>query len=83
MPVLKSKQTQEIEIIDGFTCNKCGKTHTDVYEMQEMFRHKIAGGFGSVWGDGSVYDIVLCQHCAHELLQSYAEPIDLPFWFDE
>lgn len=75
MPVLKSTQTKQVEVIDGFICNYCKQEFTDIWEMQEMFCYTLVGGFMSVWGDGKQFDIVLCQRCAHKLLSDYADEI--------
>lgn len=84
MPVLESTQTKKIKVIDGFICNKCKKEfRDDIWEIQEMFRHRIVGGFGSVWGDGDEFEIVLCQRCAQELLYDYAELIGSGFIYYE
>ena len=73
-------ETHEVieQVVSGFTCNKCGKEYTsdDIIEMQEAFIYRDTGGFGSVFGDEVRFEIVLCQHCAYDLLADYAITIE-------
>ena len=58
----------------GFTCDKCGESHDsgNFVEMQESVVIKDTGGYGSVWGDGSTYEVALCQRCAYDLFGGIA-----------
>ena len=53
------------------TCDKCGKTETDVMELQEWFFYHFTGGYNSIFGDMDEYEIDLCQQCLKELLGQY------------
>jgi hypothetical protein len=55
-------------------CDKCGvrvEIESDPMEAAEFFHWRTEGGYASIWGDGSVVEIDLCQKCAHELLGPY------------
>ena len=58
----------------GFECSKCNARYDadNFIEMQESLHWCDTGGYGSVWGDGTKYEITLCQKCAHELLGGIA-----------
>lgn len=74
MPTLYGEISEVRQQVTGWVCNKCARD-IDVDEMtesQEVFRYRDIGGYGSVWGDGTDYEIVLCQRCAYGLLAPYA-----------
>lgn len=73
---------KEVEVTEvkrqyvGFVCDKCGKTiignrDEDTWEAQEAFHYRFTGGYGSVFGDMSTYEIDLCQRCLDETLGKY------------
>lgn len=55
-------------------CDKCGKrvAKNDLGEWEEFFHWHNKCGYDSVWGDGNVVEVDLCQSCAYELLHSVA-----------
>ena len=55
------------------SCGKCEKSwdNDDFIEMQECLHKRDIGGYGSVFGDGQEWEIILCQKCARELLEPY------------
>ena len=65
----------EREVIDSTTCDKCGLTacHSGegVLDAQEFIHWRRTGGYTSVFGDGSVLELDLCQGCIKELLGEY------------
>jgi hypothetical protein len=71
----------------SITCDKCGKTFEnkeeipDIFEIQEFFHIKNRGGYGSVFGDGDLLSIDLCQHCMKEILER--EFVDLDKFITE
>ena len=56
-----------------YTCGKCEKQwgRDDYVEMQECLHKHDIGGYGSEFGDGTQWSILLCQDCAYELLSPY------------
>lgn len=76
------KETQEIEVVESVTCNKCGKIikvnnpdskSDDWIEIQEMFGYTSHCGYGSVFGDGFIYTVELCQTCWKEIIMPYVK----------
>jgi antitoxin CcdA len=64
------------EHIEKVICDICKKefdrsTNEGKIEIQEFQYLRIRGGFGSVFGDGCVLDLDMCQHCTKELLGKY------------
>lgn len=70
---IKEKVRKTVSELSAVICDKC-KTRVevdDVFEMQEMLSLTIQGGYASVLGDGSTYDMDLCQKCVKEVLGPY------------
>lgn len=64
---------EEIEVIEGFSCDRCGTSYYEenFIEMQEMLHYKNVGGYGAMIGDGVEVELTLCQLCANVLLGNY------------
>lgn len=74
MPLHTIVQQQPHSCVTGFTCDRC-KTQVDagdVMEFQEHLHIRIQGGFASVWGDGTVMQVTLCQQCGFDLFSAFA-----------
>ena len=76
MPYTKAVEVVENDVVVGFECDRCEKSYheangDDWIEIQEAMHWKMIGGYGSIWGDDSDVEIVLCQKCAHELLSPF------------
>ena len=63
-------------------CDVCHKVYHDVtvtetenpnelWEFQEFHHLRFRGGFGSVFGDESLVECDICQHCLKKLLGQY------------
>lgn len=83
MAIQYEKYTIERQRVIGFTCNKCEQGFTDLFDIQERFEWRSVGGYSSVWGDNNEVEVVLCQHCAKELLEPYANYPDGNVTFNE
>jgi hypothetical protein len=61
------RNTSEITVtqtkINSITCDVCGTTYDDVFEMQEFFCFSITAGYGSIFGDMNQVELDMCQHC--------------------
>ena len=68
---ITEKKNIEFEEILGYTCYKCDKDFTDIYELSEFLHVTFTGGYDSVFGDGDTYELDLCQHCTKEILGMY------------
>ncbi len=73
------KETQEVELLEGITCDICGKTFTDVMETQEFLSIDFYGGYNSIFGDDNKVECDVCQYCLKEKLGQYVrvKPSDL------
>lgn len=68
---------------ESFICDVCKKKYTDTLEMQEFQHIEFDGGYGSVFGDESLVEIDICQHCFKRLLGKYCRiDVDQPFFSD-
>ena len=58
--------------LSAMTCDICGKDIlTDFVESQECFNIVHSCGYGSLFGDGSIITIDICQKCFKEKLGQY------------
>lgn len=58
--------------VTAITCDRCGRDClTDTIEAQECWHIDSVGGYGSVFGDGTRFQMDLCQHCLKELLGEF------------
>lgn len=75
MPYNYKTVTKEVRECVGFTCDKCSKAYdnTSIIEIDELFAYTLRGGYGSVWGDGTQVEIVMCQSCFHEMFKDIAK----------
>lgn len=63
--------TESKFITTSITCDVCGKTYDeedDCFETSEFISIQHDCGYGSVFGDGSMVYIDICQHCIEELI---------------
>jgi hypothetical protein len=58
----------------GFKCDRCKAEHEvdNFVEMQEYMRWVNTGGYGSIWGDGTTVEVIICQKCTHDLFKDFA-----------
>lgn len=69
--------TDTIEKTVSVTCDICKKTYSldkqsnDIFEVQEFIHVKEHCGYGSIFGDGDVIELDMCQHCFKEKLGQY------------
>ena len=57
----------------SITCDVCKKTSPiELWEESQEFSYiRLHGGFGSIFGDGNVVNLDICQHCLKEKLGEY------------
>ena len=65
--------------LSNIMCRKCGKEWgpEDYLEHQESLHLVDTGGYGSAFGDGNTWSVILCQDCTLEVLRPYI------VWHDE
>ena len=69
---VKVETTQEVQ--QALICDVCKKEFDfkkDIMDIQESVRIRYTGGYGSVFGDGNVIEIDICQNCFKEKLGDY------------
>lgn len=67
--VIKVEQEKLVE----FKCDVCGRDLNNIIEGQEAFCLENVGGFGSIFGDGTIISLDICQHCFKERLGQYIQ----------
>lgn len=70
------RMLEERKIVDGVTCDKCGKSYSyddmeGQMEIQEFHRIDFHGGYSSVFGDMSHVECDLCQSCLKEMIGNF------------
>jgi hypothetical protein len=70
---IKQPETIEKEVCISITCDICKKVYStdDIFETQEFTYIRNDCGYGSVFGDGEVIELDICQHCLKEILGKY------------
>jgi hypothetical protein len=71
---MKKFKKQSVEVLSAYTCDKCGREadfDSDGFEAQEFISIEQKAGYASVFGDGDIVCLELCQHCFKELLGSW------------
>ena len=76
---MKIIEIQEVkkEIVVGIKCDVCKKEYTDPMELQEFISLQDVGGYGSVIGDGTAYEVDICQYCFIEKLGQFLRTKEL------
>lgn len=72
MIICKEHQTT-VKMVTGFKCSICGVATEDEMETQESHSIIISGGYSSVFGDGALGRLDICQHCLKERLGEFVE----------
>lgn len=67
------KQTKKVDVLTALVCDMCGRRMEpeDYIEYQEAVSINFTGGYGSVFGDGGVFELDLCQRCFKEIAGEY------------
>jgi hypothetical protein len=55
-------------------CDRChNRYHVDIdcFEAQEFHHINFVGGYGSIFGDGTVVECDLCQNCLKDLIGEF------------
>jgi len=61
--------------VTAYICDKCGRRYDDDIEMQEFHLIRFNGGYGSVFGDGTMVECDVCQHCLKAMIGDIARTI--------
>lgn len=69
---MQHTRTKTITVTETYaTCDRCSREmHPNNHdcEHQERLAVRFRAGYGSVFGDGSLVELDLCQHCTQEVL---------------
>jgi hypothetical protein len=70
-------ETHEVQVAEGCYCDTCQRyvASEDTLEHQEMLHLRVNGGYASVLGDGSRWELDLCQHCMKKILGPYLREV--------
>lgn len=70
MAISYRKIKQTVTVPDKYICDCCKVEYDseDVLETQEMLHINRTCGYGSVFGDGTILDVLICQYCLKQLL---------------
>lgn len=79
----KREVTEEKEYPVSIICDVCSKEYSldeksenyDVFETQEFTHIHFTGGYGSVFGDGRMVELDICQHCLKEKMGGYIREV--------
>lgn len=74
MGLIYKNETVRRQVCTGFQFDRCDAVfEDDIIEQQEALFWENTGGYGSVWGDGTHVSVTLCQQCAADLFQEFAQ----------
>lgn len=68
-----TEHTTTVKMVTGFKCSICGMATEDEMETQESHSIIISGGYSSVFGDGALGRLDICQHCLKTKLGEFIE----------
>lgn len=57
----------------SLVCDCCKKEFDNDMDLQEFLCHYNTGGYSSVFGDGAIMSLELCQDCVNKLLGDYIQ----------
>jgi len=68
-----------VDVADSVICDVCKKKYSfsgeEGMEAQEFQHIRVNGGYGSVFGDGAVWAVDICQHCFKEIMGKYLRDV--------
>lgn len=81
---MQHTRTRTITVTETYvTCDRCSREmHPNNHdcEHQERLAVRFRAGYGSVFGDGSLVEADLCQHCVKDMLGKWMRvTLDDPF----
>lgn len=66
---------EHLEKIQCDSCNLVALKSSGQYEFQEFISIRISGGYGSIFGDCTIWECDLCQNCAKKILGRYLRKV--------
>lgn len=71
--LIYTEHTTTVKVVSGFKCSVCGTVVEDEMETQESHSIIISGVYSSVFGDGALGRLDICQHCLKAKLGEFIE----------
>jgi hypothetical protein len=59
------------KFVKAIVCDCCKTEYRDDFELQEFLHFLNKGGYSSIFGDGVIVRLDLCQYCVKKLLGEY------------
>lgn len=72
--MITQHKTVEMDEVIAVICDRCGREISADgvdNEWPERLAISFRGGYGSIFGDGSLVECDLCQHCMKEVLGAW------------
>jgi hypothetical protein len=73
MAVRIIEESRVIESVASYICDSCHKEFDNDLDIQEFLHFRNHAGWGSVFGDGAVLSLDLCQDCVKKILGSFIQ----------
>lgn len=64
-------ELREVPQVISITCDVCKKDYDNTFDTQEFLTYTNSCGYGSVFGDGTLIELDMCQHCQKSMLDQY------------
>ena len=65
------RTTVQVDEVIALTCDVCKRRYEDPNEIQGFIHLKKTGSYGSIFGDGTLIECDLCQHCFKDRLGEF------------
>jgi len=76
------KEARNVSVVESIVCDACGREARpegdNQFEFQEFLRVRDTGGYGSVFGDGTTWELDLCQRCLKRTLGKHIRIVETP-----
>ena len=73
-----------VNVLAKKICDICKReSHPGDFEWQEFSSIKYTAGYNSVFGDGTIIEIDICQHCLKDKLDEYIRSKTNSIWEEE
>lgn len=68
--IIKLKPYETTELV-SYICDACKKEYDidDTFEIQEFYHITHQCGYGSVFGDGNILKVDICQYCLKKIIE--------------
>ena len=67
------EQNEIVQTVLAYVCDSCQTEFEDAIDIQEFLHYRNHAGYGSVFGDGAIMSLDLCQNCVKKLLGDFIQ----------